>query len=334
MHRPIFNGGYNHRPDVIIIENNYNCNSGGGFGNIFSGLGSTLMGVCAGLSLASLFTGGGAGYSGGYSMGPSMGFPVGGNMGYSRGAINQPIFNQMPTLMPTQAPTEMPGATTPDAYDYQTQQVASLTNNFMQNMGSPAADAPAPVQPVDPKNEGAKFDAWAIENSIKINQAAKESPTKGDEVISKMSDFRFAGEAGKQIKPEDYKAGLMKLSQDTIKSADKNGDSVLSYEEFRDKELADYKRIKQTETIDAGELQQLDEKTKLAFTTISRDGKGIDAKDEAAVYAYMDTFSDGEFNGKIGIKSFNGLNSKLTDSGQQEDAKKKLGDLYNQFFSA
>lgn len=81
--------------------------------------------------------------------------------------------------------------------------------------------------------------------------------------------------------------------------------------------------------------KQLDASNKLAFATIDKnhDGK-IDAQEQAAVFAYMDTVNDKEFNGRISLKGYNSVSERLGDSDSQENTKKKLSGLYDQFFGA
>lgn len=317
MHRPIFHGGYNHRPDVIIIQNNYSCGGGfggGGLGNIFSNLGAMFGGICAGLSFASLFAGGGAGYSGGY--------PMGGNMGYSGGAMRQPIFNQMQMAMPTQAPTEMPAApATPGAYDYQSQQVAELTNNFMKTMPSTSATPSEPVKPVDPNNEGAKFDAWTQNNVSKFanGEAVEDFAFVGDDYAKALQSGDEKGAA------EIYKKGIMKLSQDTLKLQDTNGDGKVSYEEFKAKELADYnKTFPGAQAVPA----TLEETTIKAFNNMNLDGSkdGLDVNEIASTYALYDNNIDlqpGESNGKISMKDFSYYSRNLSKEAIKDELQKR-----------
>lgn len=265
-------------------------------------------------------------------------------------------------------------------------------------VSSPIA-ASAPVSNPADDNMGKKFDDWSIDTAAKT-QAAWEDATanavkfsrehstpeeeqlrhnyesseqqKAEDAISKLPEFRFIKPKGVKLNKDIYlkgtgnNDGLMKLSQDSIKNADQNGDSVLSYEEYEQQELDNLakmpanrkadERIKKedeefwqlmAETSTPEELAKMKKEApsgkptpeeikasiKLAFNTIDLDGNGkIDDKEKAVFYAAMDG-SDGELNGRISQEGLAGSaaagNPKYTDA-----MKKKYNDLYAQLFGA
>lgn len=300
MHGPIFCGeAFNHHRGLqtIIIQRTNYC--GGGGSNIFSGLGSMFAGICAGLSIASLFSGRNSGY------------PMNGGMGM------QPIFTQMPTQMPT----EMPMPIYPSGADAQ---VESMMNNLRQNITGSSTTPATTSEPKPAENNlGAKFDEWSQNNASKYE--------KGETV----EDFAFVGDDyAKDIKENEgknaatiYKNGIMKLSQDTIKLQDTNGNGTVNYDEYIAKERADYKKAFPSDSMPP----EGEEVTRKNFRNMDLDNNGeIDEKEMAAVYALYDkNIETGESNGKIRMKDFVFHSQELPEDGTKDKLKKRYDFLFS-----
>lgn len=230
-------------------------------------------------------------------------------------------------------------------------------------------DSSATIAPKE-ENVGEKFDNWTQNVSVKTQQAWDDAEAKAsafasqhsspedaqsredfnnkaiqeaNDKISQIQDFSFVGDDfAKDIKENGgknasniYMTGIMKLSKDSIKNVkDLDGDATtVNYEEFKQKELDDYKKANPNTGLDENMLGQIDKTSKLAFDVIDQDHNGkIDEKEEAAVYAAMDQNAKGNMDGKISQNGYTGVSAALGDEKYTDAMKTKLQTVYGFLF--
>ncbi len=173
------------------------------------------------------------------------------------------------------------------------------------------------------ENMGKKFDDWVINGASKLAQGEN------------VEDFAFVGaDFLNDLKENDgknarniYNKGIRNLSESTVALQDKDKDGTINYEEFKTKELADYKKA----FPNTSELPpECEDSTKKAFSNIDLNGNNkIDAEEMAAVYALYDKgIETGENNGKIQMKDFASHSQELSKDGTKDELIKYYNFLF------
>lgn len=191
-----------------------------------------------------------------------------------------------------------------------------------------AAANPTTCKVDDKDNMGTKFDSWTQNVSEKFDKNEKSD------------DFKFVGddyakdvkENGGKNAAEIYKKGLMKLSTDSIKNSDTDGNGTLSYDEFKQKELAEMKKANPDSQLDD---ETTDKIIKTAFKNLDLNGDGqIDDKENASMFAALDENKNGELNGKISQDDYIGNSALLGDESKGDAMKNKLKTVHKFLFGS
>lgn len=227
----------------------------------------------------------------------------------------------------------------------------------------PTPAATVAEEPVSEPTTGQKFDDWNMNNAMQAKQAwddamnaagafSKQHPEDENEElrnnyeaqasgealvkISELPDFTFVDENYETEKKEKgnktaYVDRLMTLSKSylDISDTDKSGD--LSKDEFREKEIADAKKLYTEE-----ELSQVNLETpaNVAFSTLdlNEDGK-ISAEEKAAAFAYLDQDAKtGKLDGTITNKDFSDFSLQIAKESRSSEIKGRIQSAYDFLF--
>lgn len=188
----------------------------------------------------------------------------------------------------------------------------------------PAAGATPPVGGATPQApETANFDEWA--------KKAYQSIEKGED-ISKATDLRFVeDDYDKALEAKDekatkeaYKEGLFSLANQHIKSADKNNDSKVSFDEYSAKEAADQQSVNNGFKLTGKAKREL----KKSFKNLDINGDGSLSKEElASGYGVYDLDENGKQNGRISLSAFANYSSQMGTKGFA-DAVKYVNNMF------
>lgn len=225
---------------------------------------------------------------------------------------------------------------------------------------NPAKGKPAAAKPEE--NECEKFDKWATDTTAQNDKLVNDAVTEAgdfaaehykpeekelrdkytEETIAKLQQSKAnlptysfiqkqPGQAKTQITAETYKSGLMKLANDTMKLEDSNKDGNITFDELKQKEMADLKKA--YPEIDAETLKGLEEQVKTEFNNfdINKDGK-VSVQERATAYAFLDQADSKDFtmDGTITQQGCAKGVEQLTNP--QKDPHTKLETMFNFLF--